>query len=107
MLHVIKRIIKEELDEALRDELPDYMINAVKANNPTMAYRYLDMDVPKHTELIPNVKIELNEPDIRNKFIKQIQFSFGESIIKQFLKTKLIEILSLRTNVISVLEGIG
>jgi hypothetical protein len=104
MLHVIKRIIKEELDEALRDELPDYMINAVKANNPTMAYRYLDMDVPKHTELIPNVKIELNEPDIRNKFIKQIQFSFGESIIKQFLKTKLIEILSLRTNVISVLE---
>jgi hypothetical protein len=57
MKNYIKKIIKEALDEALRDELPDYMIKAVKANNPKVADKVLDMDVPKHTELIPNVKI--------------------------------------------------
>jgi hypothetical protein len=104
MLHLIKRIIKEQLDEALRDELPDYMINAVKTNNPTMGYRYLDMDVPKHTELIPNVKIEINEPQIINNFIKDIQFSFSASIIKQFEHSKLVEILNLSGKVIPLLE---
>jgi hypothetical protein len=89
MIHLIKQIIKEQLDEALRDELPNYMISAVKSNNPYDANRFLDMDVPKHTELIPNIKLEINEPNIRDIFIKEIQNLFGNSIEKQFKKTKL------------------
>jgi len=91
MLHLIKRIIKEQLDEALRDEIPDYMISAVKNNNPNVADKFLDMDVPKHTELIPNVKIEINEPNLKNRFIKEIQNHFSKSILEQFQDTKLYE----------------
>jgi hypothetical protein len=87
MKKFIKQIIKEALDEALRDELPDYMINVVKKNNPDVANKFLDMDVPKHTELIPNVKVEIVEPSIKNKFIKEIQEYFTESILEQFYKT--------------------
>jgi hypothetical protein len=87
MYNIIKRIIKESLDEALRDELSDYMINAVKKNNPNVADKFLDMDVPKHTELIPNVKIEINEPNLENRFVKEIQEHFAKSILEQFYKT--------------------
>lgn len=87
MKNLIKKIILEHLDEALKDELPDYMIKAVKANNPDYADKFLDMDVPKHTELIPNVKIELNEPEIKQNFIKEIQSHFKESILNQYTQT--------------------
>jgi len=87
MKNIIKKLIKEALDEALKDELPDYMINAVKSNNPDYADKFLDMDVPKHTELIPNVKIELNEPKIKQNFIKEIQTYFKESILNQYGET--------------------
>jgi membrane protease subunit (stomatin/prohibitin family) len=63
------------------------MINAVKSNNPDYADKFLDMDVPKHTELIPNVKIELNEPKIKQNFIKEIQSYFKESILNQYGET--------------------
>jgi hypothetical protein len=91
MKNYIKKIIKEALDEALRDELPDYMIKAVKANNPKVADKFLDMDVPKHTELIPNVKIEIDESNIKDRFIKEIQKHFTDSILEQFQDTKLFE----------------
>ena len=94
MKKFIKQIIKEALDEALKDELPDYMINAVKANNPDYADKFLNMDVPKHTELIPNLKLEINEPNFRDRFIKEIQNHFSKSILEQFHKTKLYEIFS-------------
>jgi hypothetical protein len=87
MLHIIKQIIRESLDEALKDELPDYMIKAVKNNNPNYADKFLDMDVPQHTQLIPNVKIELNEPKIKQTFIKEIQKHFKESILNQYGET--------------------
>lgn len=87
MKNLIKKLIKESLDEALRDELPDYMINAVKKNNPDYADKFLDMDVPKHNEIIPDVKIEIKEPDIRNRFINQIQEHFKESILTQYNQT--------------------
>ena len=60
--------------EALKDELPDYMINAVKKNNPNLADKFLSMDVPKHTEVIPNLKIEIDEPSIKKKFVSEILF---------------------------------
>jgi hypothetical protein len=103
MLHLIKRIIKEQLDEALRDEIPDYMISAVKKNNPNVADKFLDMDVPKHTELIPNLKLEINEPNLKNRFIKEIQNHFSKSILEQFHKTKLYEIFSKNQNILLAL----
>jgi len=87
MKNLIKKIIKEALDEALKDEIPDYMIKAVKSNNPDLADKYLDMDVPKHNEIIPDVKIEIKEPNIRNQFINQIQEHFKESILNQYNQT--------------------
>ena len=89
MKYLIKRIILEQLDEALQDELPQYMIDAIKKNNPNVADVFLNADVPKHTELIPNVKVEVNEPQITKDFIKDIQTHFSNSIESQFKKTKL------------------
>lgn len=100
----MKNFIKQIIREALKDELPDYMINAVKKNNPNLADKFLSMDVPKHTKVIPNLKIEIDEPKIAQNFISDIQFSFSTTIIEQFEKTKLVEILNMSSKIIPLLE---
>ena len=53
-----------KLDEALRDDIPQYMIDAIKKNNKN-AEDILDMDVPEHIDVIPNTYVPIDVSDTK------------------------------------------
>lgn len=76
--------------EALRDDIPSYMSDILSKRHGS---KYLDMDVPAHTDKIPNVKIEVLDENITNKTIKEIVLYFKTNLLKQFRKSKIYSIL--------------
>jgi len=80
--------IKKIVDEALKDEIPNYMRNIINrrhANVPNIMYT----DIPKHTDKIPNVKIEIEDEKIESKIRFDITNIFTKNIINQFDFSKL------------------
>lgn len=80
--------IKKIVDEALKDEIPNYMQNIINrrhANVPNIMYT----DIPKHTDKIPNVKIEIEDEKIESKIRFDITNTFTKNIINQFDFSKL------------------
>ena len=80
----------QEIDEVLKDDIPTYMSDIIK-NRYRNVPDILDRDVPKHTDKIPNVKVEITDEKITNRLKGTIFKSFGTNIINEFNKTKLSE----------------
>ena len=91
----VKYLIREEINgffqEALRDEIPDYMQNIIKKRHGD---EYLDMDVPEHTNAIPNVKIEITDDNVTELTIDKIVKHFKENIFNEFGETKIYYLLN-------------
>ena len=88
----MKLIITEHqyrlLGEALKDEIPSYMHDIIKKRYPD-SEKYLNMEVPKHTELIPNIKVEVENENITQRSVEQLVKYFTENITEQFKETKI------------------
>jgi hypothetical protein len=74
------------LSEVLRDDLPTYMRDIVSKRYKN-SDEYLDMDVPKHTDKIPNVKVEVTNKELTNRINNDLVNHFTQNIIKQFQNT--------------------
>jgi hypothetical protein len=80
------------LREALRDDLPTYMRDIVSKRYPN-SDEYLDMDVPAHTDKIPNIKVEIKDDNITSKTTIELVRYFSKNIIEQFQQTNLYKIM--------------
>jgi hypothetical protein len=90
----IRGIVLEEVGyffEALRDDIPDYMRNIIKKRH---GEKYLNMDTPKHTDIIPNVKIEIKDKNVTQLTTKMIVDYFRKSITDEFEKSKVVRLLN-------------
>ena len=76
------------LSEVLRDDLPTYMRDIVSKRYQN-SDEYLDMDVPLHTDKIPNIKVEIKDDNITSKTTIELVRYFSKNIIEQFKQTKL------------------
>jgi hypothetical protein len=74
------------IKEALGDDIPDYMKDIIKKryNEPE---KLLQRDVPKHTDVIPSVKVEVKDENITNKTITELIEYFTQNIVDQFSKS--------------------
>jgi hypothetical protein len=81
----------EFINEALKDEIPLYMSDIIKKRHGD---KYLDFDIPKHTDNIPNCKIEVKNENITKKSVREIIDYFRKNILKQFKETLLFELVS-------------
>lgn len=84
------KLFKTFISEALKDEIPSHISDILKKRYPE---KYLDMDVPKHTNLIPNIKVEVKNDNITNKTIDEIVEYFVVNIEKEFMKSNFHKIL--------------
>lgn len=99
--------LKRFLDEALGDEIPSYMRDIIQKRYQN-ADKYLNMDIPKHTDVIPNVKIEVEDQNITNKTISELVSYFSDNIISQFKKSEIYKLLLTNKNLLNlVTESIG
>ena len=82
------------IKEALGDDIPDYMKDIIKKryNEPE---KLLQRDVPKHTDVIPNIKVEVKDENITNKTVNELVNYFTKNIIGQFYDTELSKMFSL------------
>ena len=82
------------IKEALGDDIPDYMKDIIKKryNEPE---KLLQRDVPKHTDVIPSVKVEVKDENITNKTVNELVNYFTKNIIGQFYDTELSKMFSL------------
>jgi len=74
------------INEALKDEIPDYQKDVVRDK---WGDKYLDMDVPKHTKNIPNIKIKLEKDTLYNKLIKELIKNFKQTVFNNLFKSKI------------------
>jgi hypothetical protein len=74
------------IKEALGDDIPTYMRDIIKKRY-VGADRLLQKDVPKHTDIIPNVKVEVHDENITNKTITELIEYFTQNIVDQFSRS--------------------
>lgn len=99
--------LKKFLNEALADEIPPYMRDIIQKRYKN-ADKYLKMDIPKHTDVIPNVRVEVEDQNITNKTITELVKYFSENIIEQFKKSKIYYVLTKNRNLSNlVIESLG
>ena len=99
--------IKKLIDEALGDDLPPYMSNIIQKRYKD-AKKYLSMDVPKHSDKIPNIKVEVQDKNITNKTISELVQYFSENIVKQFNQSELFKVISKNSFLSNlIIESIG
>jgi hypothetical protein len=79
------------LSEVLRDDLPTYMRDIVSKRYQN-SDEYLDMDVPVHTDKIPNIKVEIKDDNITTKTTIELVRYFSKNILEQFKQTKLLQL---------------
>lgn len=106
---LVKEILQEQINvnEALKDDIPSYMQGFIQKTYKKPE-KYLSMDIPKHTDIIPNVKIEVNDSSITNKTTNQLIKYFSNKLISQFKDTELYKILSSDINLNKlVIDSIG
>jgi len=74
------------IQEALGNDIPTYMKDIIQKRY-TGADELLKKDIPKHTDVIPNVKVEVQDENITNRTITELIEYFSENIIDQFTKS--------------------
>ena len=74
------------LQEALGDEIPDYMKDIIQKR-----YKgdYLTKDVPQHTDKIPNVKMEVKNDEIVDYASNQLVKSMTDKLVEQMKKSEI------------------
>jgi hypothetical protein len=75
---------QEFLNEALKYEIPSYMSDIIKKRH---GENYLDLDVPKHTDNIPNCKIEITDTDLKNRIINIVVGKISLYLELEFLQS--------------------
>lgn len=81
------------LQEALADEIPDYMKDIIQKRYRD-ADKYLSMDVPKHTELIPDLKVEIDNEKLHENVYQQIKKRFLNKLEDEWKQTLLFEFIN-------------
>jgi hypothetical protein len=75
------------LQEALGDDIPDYMKDIIQKR-----YKggdYLSKDVPQHTDKIPNVKMEVKNDEVVDYASKQLIDSVTNKLVEQLRKSEI------------------
>jgi hypothetical protein len=80
----------EFLNEALRDEINPHLINAI--SNDYHYDDYLNHDIPKSNNLIPNIDIKIS--DEHKQVTTILKENFKSSLISNFIKTELYNIIA-------------
>ncbi len=74
------------LQEALGDDIPDYMKDIVQKR---YGADYLSKDVPQHTDKIPNVKMEVKNDEIVEYASNQLVKSMTDKLVEQMKKSEI------------------
>jgi hypothetical protein len=76
----------QNLQEALRDDIPSYMQDIIQKR-----YKgdYLDKDVPQHTDKIPNVKMEVKNDEVVDYASRQLVDSVTSKLVEQLRKSEI------------------
>ena len=74
------------LQEALGDEIPDYMKDIIQKR-----YKgdYLGKDVPQHTDKIPNVKVQVTNEEVVKFASDQLIKSMTDKLVEQMKKSEI------------------
>src|SRR6478735_11102785 len=91
------KTFEDFLNEALKDEIPSHLSDILSKRYDK---KYLDMDVPKHTDIIPNIKIKIDDK-YSKEIINNIKFYFKINIIEQFESSKIYQIIRDNYKIIS------
>lgn len=83
------------IKEVLGDEIPPYMKDIIQKRYSD-SDKFLNKNVPKHTDVIPNVKVEVQDENITNRTIRELIEYFSENIVSEFTKTKLFKLFDAR-----------
>jgi hypothetical protein len=106
-IKLLESQVKKIVDEALGDDIPSYMKDIIQKRY-TNADRYLKMDVPKHTDIIPNVKVEVQDENITKKTISELIQYFSENIVTQFKGSEMFKVLTKNRDLTNlIIESIG
>jgi hypothetical protein len=79
------------IEEALGDEIPPYMRDIIQKRYKE-GEKFLKRDIPKHTDVIPNIKVEVKDEEITNKAFRELIEHFSENIMTEFRKSKLYDL---------------
>ena len=86
--HQYKSLVKESknLQEVLADDIPDYMKDIIQKR-----YKgdYLNREVPKHTDKIPNVNMEIKNEEIVDFASTQLIRSMTDKLVEQLRKSEI------------------
>jgi len=76
----------QNLQEALRDDIPSYMQDIIQKR-----YKgdYLSKDIPQHTDKIPNVKMEVKNDEVVDYASKQLIDSVTSKLVEQLRKSEI------------------
>ena len=86
--HQYKSLIKKSknLQEVLADDIPDYMKDIIQKR---YIGDYLNKEVPKHTDKIPNVNMEVKNDEIVDFATNQLIKSFTDKLVDQIKKSEI------------------
>jgi len=74
------------LQEALGDDIPDYMKDIVQKR---YGGDYLNRDIPQHTDKIPNVKMEVKNDEVVEFASNQLLKSMTDKLVEQLRKSEI------------------
>lgn len=80
------------LNEVLGDEIPQNMRDIIQKRYKR-SDKYLKMDIPKHTDVIPNVKIEFDDEKTKKDTVDELRKNFAINIVEQFHQSKIYKML--------------
>jgi hypothetical protein len=87
----MKHILNFNLFEAsLREELPTYLADIISQRYDEL---YLDMEVPEHTNKIPNIKVEINNKKIHEQTVYDILSTLEKNIVSEFYLSDFVNLL--------------
>jgi len=91
--------IKKIVNEVLKDEIPSYMSDIIQkryGNAPNI----LDKEIPKHTDKIPNVKVQIEDDKMGEELKKDLRDIFTTNLVTQFGKSKMADEIVKRKSLI-------
>lgn len=94
--------IKKIVNEVLKDEIPSYMSDIIQkryGNAPNI----LDKEIPKHTDKIPNVKVQIEDDKMGEELKKDLRDIFTTNLVTQFGKSKMADEIVKRKSLIDLI----
>jgi hypothetical protein len=81
------------LTEALRDDIPQYMIDELtKIHGEYAVNKFLSLDVPIAKDSpIPNLLVEITDDSILGVIRDNLELDFGKQVLEQFMETEFFE----------------